>query len=110
MNLELLEVMACGKHVISTDYSAHTEFCNGGNCRLVSIENMETAYDGVFFNGQVGKWAEISDNQKDQIITHMRDIHTAKRDGELAINQAGIDTANQFSWANSVKELINGLV
>ena len=71
---------------------------------------METAYDGVFFNGQVGKWAEISDNQKDQIITHMRDIHTAKRDGELAINQAGIDTANQFSWANSAKELINGLV
>ena len=109
-NLELLEVMACGKHVISTDYSAHTEFCNGDNCRLVSIENMETAYDGVFFNGQVGKWAEISDNQKDQIITHMRDIHTAKRDGELAINQAGVDTANQFSWSNSAKELINGLV
>ena len=35
-NLELLEMMACGKQVIATNYSAHTEFCNPDNCRLIN--------------------------------------------------------------------------
>ena len=38
-NLELLELMACGKHVITTDYSAHTEFCTEENAMLIPINN-----------------------------------------------------------------------
>lgn len=108
-NLELLEMMACGKQVIATNYSAHTEFCNENNSRLVSIDNMETAYDGVFFDGKKGMWAEISNNQKEQIISHMRDIHNAKQEGALSINQLGVNTANKFSWENSCQEVVNGL-
>tara|TARA_Y100000296_G_scaffold85209_1_gene120527 strand:+ start:506 stop:1582 length:1077 start_codon:yes stop_codon:yes gene_type:complete len=108
-NLELLEMMACGKNVIATNYSAHTEFCDENNCRLVSIDNMETAYDGVFFDGKGGMWAEISDGQKEQIISHMRDVHNAKQEGVLSVNQSGIDTANKFSWENSCQEVVNGL-
>ena len=108
-NLELLEMMACGKNVIATNYSAHTEFCDENNSRLVSIDNMETAYDGVFFDGKKGMWAEISNDQKEQIISHMRDIHSAKQEGVLPINQSGIDTANKFSWENSCQEVVNGL-
>ena len=37
-NLELLEMMALGKDVIATNYSAHTEFCNENNCRLIEIK------------------------------------------------------------------------
>lgn len=108
-NLELLEMMACGKDVIATNYSAHTEFCDETNTRLVSIENMETAYDGVFFDGKKGMWAEISEDQKEQIISHMRDVHNAKQEGVLSVNQSGIDTANKFSWENSCQEVIDGL-
>ena len=36
-NLELLEMMSAGKHVITTDYSAHTEFCTKDNAGLVPI-------------------------------------------------------------------------
>ena len=109
-NLELLEMMACGKHVIATNYSAHTQFCSPSNCRLIEIDNLETAYDGVFFLGDKGLWAELASSQKDQVITHMKDIHRAKQTGELPINNAGVDTATKFSWENSAKGVCNGLV
>ena len=108
-NLELLEMMAMGKHVIATNYSAHTEFCTPVNSRLINIDNLETAFDGVFFDGQCGMWAEIAQDQKDATIEHMRDIHTLKQDGQLALNENGIETGKQFSWKNSAQELINGL-
>ena len=52
-NLELLEMMSCGKPVITTNYSAHTEFCTQDNARLIEIDSMEDAYDGKWFNGEV---------------------------------------------------------
>ena len=70
-NLELLEMLACGKQVITTNYSAHTEFCNKENA-FVDIEKNETAYDGKWFNGKVGEWACIDKNEKEQFIEHMR--------------------------------------
>jgi glycosyltransferase involved in cell wall biosynthesis len=106
-NLEVLEMMAIGKAVITTNYSAHTEFCNKENSMLVEIQNLETAFDGVFFNGDVGFWAEIADNQIEEIKMHMLDIYRKKQSGKLEINYAGIETANKFSWENSAKELIN---
>jgi glycosyltransferase involved in cell wall biosynthesis len=108
-NLELLEMMATGKHVITTNYSAHTEFCNKDNSHLIDIENLETAYDGLFFNDQCGLWAEFADNQNEQLISHMRNIHNKKQNNELDVNFSGIKTAEKFSWENSVKEMINGI-
>ena len=58
-NLELLEMMAVGKHVIATDYSAHTEFCTEENCGLIPINTTEPAFDGKWFFGQ-GNWAEMN--------------------------------------------------
>ena len=95
--------MSCGKHVISTDYSAHTEFCNADNCNLVDITNLEPAQDGVWFHGH-GKWASIGSQQKDQIVEHMRKIHRIKQEGDLPQNIEGIKTARQFSWQNSAKK------
>jgi len=105
-NLELLEMMACGKHVIATNYSAHTEFCSPVNSRLVNTHNLETAFDGVFFDGKKGFWAELAEEQKDVIIEYMRDIHSLKQSGQLGINQNGIDTANKFTWKNTVDKLL----
>lgn len=108
-NLELLEMMACGKSVIATDYSAHTEFCNKDNCYLVDIDELETAYDGVFFSGSHGEWASFSQPQKDQLIEHFRAVHKSKQQNGSSSNMAGIETAKSFSWNNSAKELLNGL-
>ena len=108
-NLELLEMMACGKHVIATNYSAHTEFCPPVNSRLVNIEDLETAFDGVFFDGKKGFWAELSCDQKDVVIEYMRDVHKLKQDGLLGVNNSGVETASKFSWNNTVDKLLEAV-
>jgi len=108
-NLELLEMMACGKQVIATNYSAHTEFCNDANAHLIDTKDLEIAHDGVFFDGSCGQWAHLSDSNKEQLVSHMRQVHQNKQQGSETINTAGIDTANKFSWQNSVEELLDGL-
>ena len=108
-NLELLEMMACGKRVIATNYSAHTEFCTPLNSFLVNTPRLETAFDGVFFDGKKGLWAELGQDQKDAIIEYMREIHSLKQSGQLGVNTHGIDTANRFSWSNTVDKLLEAV-
>jgi glycosyltransferase involved in cell wall biosynthesis len=105
-NLELLEMMACGKMVITTNYSAHTEFCNDTNSLLVPINDTEVAYDGKWFHGQ-GKWAKIDNDAKDCAIQHMRVVHKLNKDNASLTNYAGIETAKEFSWKNSGRKMLN---
>jgi glycosyltransferase involved in cell wall biosynthesis len=106
-NLELLEMLSIGTHVLTTNYSAHPDFCNERNAMIIEITNMETAFDGVFFKGNTGRWAEIAEPQMDQLIEHMRNIHERKQNGTLELNREGIETGRKFSWVNAAKELIN---
>lgn len=108
-NLELLEMMACGKHVITTNYSAHTEFCSKDNANLIDITKEEMAYDGIWFNGKVGQWANLDEPQIEQLVFFMRKIHDQKSSNNLSINNAGIQTANKYTWQNSAKEIINNV-
>lgn len=105
-NLELLEMMACGKKVITTNYSAHTEFCNDDNALLIPINKSEIAYDGKWFHGQ-GNWAYIDDNAKAIAIKYMRQIHHLNQNEGLLLNDAGIKTAQNFSWANTARKILN---
>ena len=107
-NLELLEMMSCGKQVIATNYSAHTEFCNHNNCLLIDTDNVEPAQDGKWFFGQ-GNWAKIEQKQFHSLVEHMRMIHDLKQSGKLNINSSGIETAVKFSWENTAKEIVNVL-
>ena len=100
-NLELLEMMSCGKQVIATDYSAHTEFCNTDNSLLVQIKNKELAYDGKWFHGKCGNWAEIGDEEISSIALAMREVHKNKKK-----NQAGIETAHQYTWENAARKIL----
>lgn len=103
-NLELLELMSCGKQVIATNYSAHTEFCNKKNCLLINVDNTELAYDGKWFHGKTGNWAEISRSQKDQAVEHLRFVHKNKQK-----NTEGINTANSLSWSNTARRLLSSV-
>jgi len=104
-NLELLELMACGKQVIATNYSAHTEFCNQKNAKLINIDSLELAQDGIWFRGQ-GLWAQIKETQKEQLIEYMKDVHKLKQSAGFSKNDAGVETARRFTWENSAKEII----
>jgi glycosyltransferase involved in cell wall biosynthesis len=107
-NLELLELLSCGKHVITTDYSGHTEFTNRNNSYIVETDKLVSAQDGIWFHGQ-GEWAELGKDQEDQIVNHMRETHRLKQDSELELNLAGIETAIKFSWENTAREILNGI-
>ena len=107
-NCPLMEMMSCGKPVITTDYSAHTEFCNGQNSILLPVEATEVAEDGIWFHGQ-GSWASLGDHQLDLLVDAMRRVHGMKQQGILRRNDAGIETAKRFSWENCVSHLFQGL-
>lgn len=99
-NLELLESMSMNKPVITTNYSAHTEFCNKDNSYLVDITEKELAYDGKAFKKQ-GNWAKIGQTQYDQIIDYM--IYMVKNN--IKTNPNGILTAKKYTWKNSASIL-----
>ena len=102
-NLELLEMMSVGRHVIATNYSAHTEFCNKNNSSLVDIHDKELAYDNKWFFGQ-GRWAKIDENTILDLSLAMQNF--AER-SPCRLNEAGVETARKFSWANSAKTIKN---
>jgi len=111
-NLEALEMMSMGKYVILTDYSAHTEFANQINSKLIKIDETEEAHDGIWFHGQ-GEWASIGESQIEQLVCHMRTLHELKQkereENRENKNERGIITAKQFSWDNSAEKIIEAI-
>jgi len=100
-NLELLEVMSMNKPVITTNYSAHTEFCDKDNAFLIDITETETAFDGKWFLGN-GNWAKIGQVQIDQIIEYMRYVYK----NNIRTNPNGVKTGQKYSWQHSAEQLI----
>lgn len=104
-NLPLLEGLSCGREVIATDYSGHSEFLDGENSYPIEITEFETAYDGKWFHGQ-GEWAVLGDSQKEEFIQYVRKIHERKQNGDNLFNEKGIETAKLYSWEHSAKRII----
>jgi len=104
-NLELLEMMAVGKYVITTNYSAHTEFCSQENATLIPITDVEPAFDGKWFFGQ-GNWAKIDDEEINLLTQEMKLFAKTCKGRQ---NTAGIETAKTFSWQNTAREIIKCL-
>lgn len=104
-NLEIPEMLACGAHVIATNYSGHTEFLNKDNAFLLTPTGTEPANDGKWFHGQ-GNWCTFD---KAQLVAHMREVHKRKQAGELGINHKGIETAQKFTWGNTVEKILESL-
>lgn len=105
-NLELLEMMACGKTVITTNYSAHTEFCTRLNSRLVDIDSVELAYDGKWFHGKCGNWANIDEKAIEQFVNHLREVHRLKQTNNLITDASSLETIRSYNWDNSANLVI----
>lgn len=103
-NLELLEMMAVGRPVIATNYSAHTEFCNEENCRLVSVSKKEEAWDGIWFKGQ-GNWAALDKGVVDELVYLMQSEYEVGP----SFNRSGVETAKKYTWENSANAVVKGL-
>jgi len=104
-NLPLCEMLSMGRHVITTDYSAHTEYITPSSCKLISIDKLESCYDGKWFNGD-GEWAHLGNKQMEQMIWHMRSIHKSNMEGSLSLNVAGINRMKDFTWEKSCEQLM----
>jgi glycosyltransferase involved in cell wall biosynthesis len=105
-NLPALEMLSCGKQVIITNYSGHTEYCDSSNAHLVNIDTLEDAHDGRWFFGQ-GQWAALGERQLDQAIEHLRAVHRTRQEGRLGVNQAGIETAKRFTWDSCATRILD---
>ena len=106
-NLGLLEMMACGKTVIATDFSAHTQYCNASNALLVAVTELEEARDEKWSDSELcGSWAQIGQTQIEQICNHMRSVHHKKKNGLLEANSAGRATASELTWENTARSLV----
>ncbi|RLG26699.1 hypothetical protein DRN70_02845 [Methanosarcinales archaeon] len=105
-NLELLELMSMGKQVITTNYSAHTEFCTEANARLISIVDEEPMFDGKWFTGDCGVWASLDDQPYDQLVTHLQDEYKSWVNDPTVLNTAGIETAENLTWNKTATRLL----
>jgi hypothetical protein len=93
--------MAMDKPVITTNYSAHTEFCDKNNSYLVDIKTTEKAHDGKAFMGQ-GNWAKIDQSEKDIMIDYMRYMVN----NNINTNTHGVNTAKRLSWINTAQNIL----
>lgn len=107
-NLELSEMLAMGRHCIATNYSGHTEFVSPSYCRLIEIDSLESAYDGVYFFGQ-GRWAKLREPQMRDLVSHMRDVHSLRSSGQLPLNEVGIAAMKLFGWEKTAAKIMRVL-
>jgi glycosyltransferase involved in cell wall biosynthesis len=110
-NLEILEMMSMGKKIITTNYSAHTEFCNQENCNLINIEQEEPIFDGKWFVGDNGTWASLEGNAYDQLVNAFKSEYNSWKENPFDLNEKGIETSKELSWNNSadkVKDIFFG--
>lgn len=95
--LPILQMIACGKPVISTDYSGHSQFLTPTNHFNVPVTKFESARDNIWFNG-LGTWAAIDKNLQDLTIDYMRQCYLNRPAGNSG-------SVQEFTWnqtANSI--------
>ena len=101
-NLGLVEMLSVGRHVIATDFSAHTHYLTAENARLIEIDELEDASDPrwapVYTQRGRGQWAHLGPRQLDQLVDHLRAVHAERVEGRLHRNDAGIATAASLTW------------
>jgi len=108
-NLELLEMLACGKPCIATQCNGHTEYLNDELSICIPLEKCECANDGKWFRGDK-IWNKIDDEAVEKISNYMNLIYISKfQSGVLPpFNKCKINKSVQnFTWDECVKNIIN---
>ena len=72
------------------------------------VNETEPAHDGQWCKGQAN-WARLGPSQMEQMVHHLREVHRLKQEGALARNEAGIATAQAFSWSRTAESLLRAV-
>jgi len=107
-NLELLEMMACGKPVVTTDYASHTQFCTADNSIKFKPTKLEEAIDNTYFKGGDGEWASL-DDLKDNFVESLRSLYKDWQTDGTILNQHGIVSAQKLNWINTAKHVAGAI-
>ncbi len=108
-NLELLEMMACGKPVVCLDYSGQSEYITKDNAFSIEPKELELAEDGKWFFGS-GRWAKIDEDIEEFFVESLRTLYKSHQSGIMVPQAAlGLQTAQALTWENSVETLIKVL-
>lgn len=99
--LPILEMMACGKPIITTSYGGQSEFANKNNSFIVDINQLEPAVDPDWphFNGEF-EWAKIGDREIDQAVHWMKVCYESRLN-----NPQGLAKAQSLSWKKVTEKL-----
>lgn len=103
-NLDMLEMMACEKPVVATNYSGHTEFINP-SLSIITPNELEPAIDGKWFFGQ-GRWAKISDKNIKDMAKLLRFYYDEWQKNISITSPSNLKIAQRFTWENSAKQLM----
>lgn len=104
-NMPILEKMCSGGHVITTNVTAMADYCSPINSHLIELDEMESAFDPPFFQGQ-GNWYKWEHKHTERLASLMRDIHEKKQKGSLERNINGVATAASFSYSSATQKLL----
>jgi predicted O-linked N-acetylglucosamine transferase (SPINDLY family)/glycosyltransferase involved in cell wall biosynthesis len=101
--LPIMEAMACGTPVITTRYSAMTEYVNEANAYLLNVERMVPVYDPLFFPqaGVAGEWAQIS---VDELAARMRQVYEHRDEAAALGLAAAKDMAQHWTWDHAAQK------
>ncbi|HAV43626.1 TPA: hypothetical protein DCX15_06405, partial [bacterium] len=98
--LPLIEMMACGKPCIATNYSGPTEFINERNCYLLSPGRLIHAVDPEFsLDGNQGRWA---DPPKEELKVLMRKVLEHREEAHRLGQEAARQMKN-WTWDNAAQ-------
>ena len=97
-NLPLFEMMSYGLPCIATLNTAHLDYAY----KAIPIESgpLQTAVDGVFFNGQ-GSWYGVT---KEQVASAIRSI---PKFDPLVVARESIAVVEGFTWEKEAKKVMN---
>jgi hypothetical protein len=82
--------------------ACHHPFLWAANSRLVTINALAPAAGG----SEGAAWAQWGEAQHEQLVSHWRAVHTARVEGTLSRNDAGIEMATHYSWQHSARLLL----
>ena len=101
--LPIMEAMACGLPVITTNYSGQKEFVNGENAYLVKIKGLVDIEDPVFFDPRIhhGQWAEPDFEHFKYLMRYIYEHRDeAKKKGAFASS----DMNQRWTWDKCAHE------
>lgn len=102
-NLEAVEMLACGKDIVITNETAHTEYCKDLPY-IVDCPEKQLAYDGKWFFGQ-GLWHKIEQQQIKNLSDKMREAYNNK--GKHY--ESNLELAKRFTWQETGRRIIDSL-